>query len=735
MRAPLSKLLSGLLLSTVLSMAGCSVDTTGASCQSDTNCPDGQSCHAGKCEAGTGSTTATTTGSTTSTSTSSGSSGSSGSSTGGTSGTSSSGSTGSTGTSSGTSSSGSSGSSGSTGTVCATPTTAAPGNACSAGDPKACLDFTDGGSGILSCDAQDGGCFAWAVQTACGALTCLNSPTRCDCPPVTGQAFAADPLAGELPDGGAVVHTGAQEPVVCRFPTLTEALAGRTNAQAVNVFNHIAPWRSQTAYAVGDLIVPATNFDGHVYKAKAVTGTAKTGRNEPTWPTQPVGAVVVDGSVSWELAADVDAFVSEPGTVQVPDGVTLRSAECAAGGLCDNTYHLVLNLNGSVMKAGAGSTIEGINLVEGAAGTTTYGIQCNSGTVTLNQVGLLGYFNGTSAPLSGDGLQVVGSCSVVGNQVFAGLWHNGVRLSSSGTSQFLSSSFGIASPSFPNGTGVLVEQGNADFQHSIFVNNHSDGLDVDTQPAAANPPVATAVGCLATSNGANGVSVNIGSLGWADGGIGQNATGVRIEGNSNAPGSTTEGVRLVNTEIVSNGGVGVDVVGTKAQTNLQIDTCNIRDNGTYGVQLVQGGNNHVNEYISNSVVHGNGNRTAHSGGGIRFGSRSTLSRFVANRIFANYGDQLIFDDQAPSGPWVLNTLSVADSDCGHASQVYCYDLPNGYGVVANGGVDVDARFFIFQNEPPNAQTSTGTTQDYNGNVTAPDANESGYCPSTGLACP
>ena len=185
MRAPLTRLLGGLLLSAALSAAGCSVDTTGAACAANDNCPDGQSCVAGKCQEGSGTTTTTgstssTTGST-STSTSSGSSDTSSS-------------TGSSGTSASTSSSGSSGSSGTTGPTCSPISTVAVGSPCDSSGATVCLPFSDGGSGVLSCDPQDGGCFAWGVQTACGPFTCASAPSaRCDCPAVTGDGLRGGP--------------------------------------------------------------------------------------------------------------------------------------------------------------------------------------------------------------------------------------------------------------------------------------------------------------------------------------------------------------------------------------------------------------------------------------------------------------------------------------------------------------------------------------------------------------
>ena len=254
-----------------------------------------------------------------------------------------------------------------------------------------------------------------------------------------------------------------------------------------------------------------------------------------------------------------------------------------------------------------------------------------------------------------------------------------------------------------------------------------------TKPGALTAPVVTAFGCVASGNAVNGVNVDIGSVAWTDGGISQNGIGVHIEGTSTTPGSTTEGVRLVGTEIAGNNTIGIEVVGTRPQSTLVLESCNVRDNGRYGVWLAEDGNNNnrTTELLTSTLVHSNGNAATHSGGGIFFSTESNLARFVSNQIFANYGNQITFDQDAPNNDWMLNTVSAANSSCNLASEVYCYDT-NGYGVVANHGATVDARFFRFQNEPPST-----VTHDFNGNVTAPTLPaQNGYCGnSTPLSCP
>ena len=70
-------------------------------------------------------------------------------------------------------------------------------------------------------------------------------------------------------------------------------------------------WTSQTAYEVGDFVVP-TNANGHFYEVQSVTGAgAESGDTEPvTWPTD--GGTVVDGGITWVDRDSYDYVLRDP---------------------------------------------------------------------------------------------------------------------------------------------------------------------------------------------------------------------------------------------------------------------------------------------------------------------------------------------------------------------------------------------------------------------------------------
>jgi prepilin-type N-terminal cleavage/methylation domain-containing protein len=57
-----------------------------------------------------------------------------------------------------------------------------------------------------------------------------------------------------------------------------------------------ASWQANTRYEVGQRVRP-TAFNSHIYEVSAISGNAKSGAGEPSWPTG--GGTVVDGNVTW----------------------------------------------------------------------------------------------------------------------------------------------------------------------------------------------------------------------------------------------------------------------------------------------------------------------------------------------------------------------------------------------------------------------------------------------------
>lgn len=74
-------------------------------------------------------------------------------------------------------------------------------------------------------------------------------------------------------------------------------------------------WKASTVLALNAYAVPTTR-NGHFYRVSAVTGDAKTGAIEPTWPTS--GTIVDNhvtfqeaGATSWTPSWELDAACAE----------------------------------------------------------------------------------------------------------------------------------------------------------------------------------------------------------------------------------------------------------------------------------------------------------------------------------------------------------------------------------------------------------------------------------------
>ena len=65
--------------------------------------------------------------------------------------------------------------------------------------------------------------------------------------------------------------------------------------------NIYTPWAASTVYAVGSIILPATNYgnNGWLYKCTAIENDDKSGGTSPTWPTVQ-GQTVQDNHVTWQ---------------------------------------------------------------------------------------------------------------------------------------------------------------------------------------------------------------------------------------------------------------------------------------------------------------------------------------------------------------------------------------------------------------------------------------------------
>jgi hypothetical protein len=193
------------------------------------------------------------------------------------------------------------------------------------------------------------------------------------------------------------------------------------------------------------------------------------------------------------------------------------------------------------------------------------------------------------------------------------------------------------------------------------------------------------------------VSVHGGSLRGSDVGAlvtgGVVALGTQDDGTSlEVTGNRNEGVRLSSgaaiaaqfwwTRVHDNGGTGVVVELVSAGSSVAINRCAVYSNGATTPRMYGGG-------------------AQRPAGGVLVVQGALPFTFVANQIWKNAGDQLVFDS-ADQG-W-----SIGASACGNETSIFACVPPNAYAVAVNGG-KVSAPNVLWPGIPVSLYTGPGVT--------------------------
>ncbi|MEW6570573.1 MAG: twin-arginine translocation signal domain-containing protein [Nitrospirota bacterium] len=90
---------------------------------------------------------------------------------------------------------------------------------------------------------------------------------------------------------------------------------GHASAQLSTVVVAYSTWKANTAYRVGQCVLPATNYIGWKYEC---TTAGTSGATEPIWPTTD-GTPITDGTVTWTCrVSDAGARIPNPGRLTQP---------------------------------------------------------------------------------------------------------------------------------------------------------------------------------------------------------------------------------------------------------------------------------------------------------------------------------------------------------------------------------------------------------------------------------
>ncbi len=124
-------------------------------------------------------------------------------------------------------------------------------------------------------------------------------------------------------------------------------------------------WTTLTAYVVGNKIQPIGG-NGFVYECTTLGTTAAS---QPSWPTSPIGATVVDGTVTWTLISahhattEIRMALTALGVAGATPGAALSIGVSVLGGTA-NVVPIYLSLTNAVTTVAnnTGNEEIGINI-------------------------------------------------------------------------------------------------------------------------------------------------------------------------------------------------------------------------------------------------------------------------------------------------------------------------------------------------------------------------------------
>jgi len=349
-----------------------------------------------------------------------------------------------------------------------------------------------------------------------------------------------------------------------------------------------------------------------------------------------------------------------------------------------------------------GNGAAGIVLGSGAVihGLTTVDVSLNGATVATPGVSI---FNGTlNASALTATKNTAGGVAVLGSSATVNLTNAALNANT--------------------GRGLVAAAGSVTVSGGTFNGNQQDGI------LAGGGTVTIGGGATMANNGAHGLhmfgaattvtaadihhnvqdgvyinssfaAINVGSPGMSPPLVNIHDNTVHGIMVSSSP-PTSSGANTVTIDTVSvtqNRQSGIFIAADNAPVGATVRACTISGNGAVGLRVEQGAANETTTVIQfNDVTGNNGNGPSDSIGGVLFGTASTLTSFVGNRVHANNGDELGFAAAANGGAsWTVGT-NTCDAN---ANAITCYGAGN-VGIRAAAGATVDARGNHWVNASP-----------------------------------
>jgi hypothetical protein len=377
------------------------------------------------------------------------------------------------------------------------------------------------GTSLLTCTQSvvTGHCKEW-VSTPCSDLTDLglvcdpdSSGGHCACPAPSDTTIWVDA------DGGAkkgIAPTGAKNPSICRFPTLTAGLkvvpdggvviATGTNSVPDN-------WLPSTSYSTGSKVTPDLP-NGHEYQASI--GGKSEPKTEPDWPTDG-GAVLdgdTDGGVTWVDIGLVQpvVFDNETFPLTIPSNASVWSTGCGVAALdvfgCNaQAWIIALNNGTDGIVLGDGASLQGFEVIPTTGGQVPdSAISCTGGTIQLDELILSGtsLVDSTLHMNRGISISPTHSCALsLGSlqPVLVDGFNTGVAINSPMAEATLKDLYAIGNV----GDGVLVQAAaNVDIESGFIDGNGNDGINLEADQGAVT---ATINGTSCASNASHGIEI------------------------------------------------------------------------------------------------------------------------------------------------------------------------------------------------------------------------------------
>ncbi|HEX3697719.1 MAG TPA: right-handed parallel beta-helix repeat-containing protein [Polyangia bacterium] len=440
---------------------------------------------------------------------------------------------------------------------------------------------------ILTCvHDSDSNCDIWKVAPGglCesdngGGLTCGSKAghAACQCPARTGGDVFADP-AGGTSDTGGVFATGIQSPAQCRLPTLTKGLGVAASTAGVTRVVAIAdaPPAAFNAEPSFPLNVPAgvllttadatptpanykVNFNSATNIAVLLADKSEIQGFTLQNVSGSASGVMVNALPSAQVTLDNVVIDAHGTTSTLTDGILINSNSSA-------TLNAV-TVGGAAVAALAANTSATVGVTGGTFTGSKFGVDVQLGAVTMTNATISANQTGIQLETgAAPSLHLVGG-TVTGNTVGAVI-SKGALLADTGATFTLST-----------GDGITISSGSANL-HGVDINNNGgDGL---------------------AASGAGTVVV-------IDQGSHVNGNGTAVAGNGIVGGAGTLLTVDGSTEVASNTGNGIMLLGALTNisaVSIHTNTMNGVDINSDGTVVNIGNSTPATMLITNNTLNG-----------------------------------------------------------------------------------------------------------------------------------